>query len=109
MIRHIGAGCVLLGASLLSACGGGGGDDDDGTVFYKVDQATCPAGTATYNFTIDNAIVGIETLAAGATSKGYAASAGNHFIGASKAGFAWPALSYQVPAGGSFTLTLVCT
>ena len=108
MVHRIGAGLALLACSILSACGGGGGSSDDGTVFYVVDQATCPAGTATYNFTIDNSIVGIETLAAGATSKGYSVSAGSHFIGASKPGFAWPAAFYTVPAGGSFNLTLKC-
>jgi hypothetical protein len=100
--------CIAVSA-LMSACGGGG--DDDGTVYFKIDSATCRGTSASLRLFINGTLVGTETISVGGTSKGYSTHAGSNVLSAQEArdgGFTWRPTTYDVPGGGSFTMVLTC-
>jgi hypothetical protein len=106
---------VMLCAPLLACSGGGGGSGPTapttGVVYFRLDAATCGSvGTLTFNYYIDGSLVGSGNLSAGLTSPGFTVSAGAHATGAKVANttFAW-SINATVPAGGSWTSTLLCT
>lgn len=101
---------LLAWGALLGACGGGGGSDS-GTVYFKIDAATCRGTSTILDLFIDGSQVGTETITVGGTSKGYSTHSGPNFLSAKEAksgGFVWPSAKYDIPGGGSFTLLLTC-
>ena len=105
------ASVLLIAAILLAACGGGGDDPPaTGSVYFRIDAATCPAQAARISFFIDGTNVGTETLAAGTLSRPYTTSGGSHVLSARLLDFpiTWNPSTHSVPAGGAFTLVLTC-
>ena len=101
---------TLAAATLLTACGGGG-DDDNGTVYFKIDSATCRGTSTSLRLFINGTLVGTETVAVGGTSSGYSTHAGSNVLSAQEArdgGFAWSPTTFTVPGGGAFTMILTC-
>lgn len=95
-------------AAALSGCGGGG-DDENGTVYFKIDAATCRGTSANMVFYMNGSQVGTQTLSVGGTSKGFDSPAGSVVLAAREVnGLVWRPGTYDVPAGGSFTLLLTC-
>ena len=105
-------GSVLASLSLLSACGAGGGvSDDSGTVYFKIDSATCRGTSTSLELYINGSLVGTATVAVGETSSGYTTHAGSSVLSAQEnrtGGFVGSPTTYNVPAGGSFTMILTC-
>ena len=96
-------------AILVSSCGGGD-DDNTGTVYFKIDAATCPSAAVSVALFINGTRVGTETLSAGSTSSGYSTAAGSAVLSASLVGitYSWSPSTHNIPKGGSFTLVLTC-
>ena len=105
-------GSALASLTLLSACGGGGGGgDDSGTVYFKIDSATCRGTSTSLKLYVDGSLVGTETVPVGGTSSGYTTHSGSNVLSAQESktgGFVWSPTTYNVPAGGSFTMILTC-
>lgn len=94
---------------LMIACGGGDDAPTTGTVYFKIDAATCRGTSANLKFFINGSQVGTEVVAVGSTSKGYETGAGSVVLSAQEVGgFTWSPATHTVPAGGSFTLVLTC-
>jgi len=110
---------TAIGFALVGAMACGGSTDPapvklTGTLFFTIDQATCLGTHSTY-FEIDSTEVGPETLAPGATSKGYVATAEVHATKArimnyfgTQAALWTTNLRLKVPANGTATSRVVC-
>lgn len=101
---------ILVAASVMLGCGGGGDDaPTTGSVYFKIDAATCRGTSANMNLFINGTQAGNEVIAVGGTSKAYVVSAGSAVLSAQEVGgFTWVPTTHTVPAGGSFTLVLTC-
>lgn len=108
-MKHLLAGLAL---ALVIGCGSDGGNaPTTGTIIFKVDASSC-TGTAALDLFIDGSLVGTETLSAGASSKAYPATAGQHVVSARVANInsrVWPPITVTVPSGNSYTQLLLCT
>lgn len=116
-------GRVMRGAAiwitLITAMACGGTTDPPavkpmGTLFFTIDQTTCLGRHSTY-FEIDSTEVGPETLAPGATSKGYVVTAEVHATKArimnyfgTQAALWTTNVRITVPANGTATSRVVC-
>jgi hypothetical protein len=103
---------LLSWTAVLGGCGGGGGSDDDsGTVYFKIDSATCRGKSTSLMLYVNGSLVGTETVAVGGTSSGYATHSGSNVMSAQEnrtGGLVWNPGTYDVPGGGSFTMILTC-
>lgn len=104
---------VMLLTLLLFATGCGGDDPSgpsQGTLTFTLDPTTCVGQSGNIRLFIDSQDQGVYAFSAG-TSKSFTVTAGSHTAGAiedASEGVNFGSTTVQVPAGGTYTLTLQC-
>lgn len=110
-MRKLYAGVAL---AFLAACGGSDGPTTPvapttGTAKYVRDANTCTGNALAFEFFLDGAQLGGQTLSPG-QSASFTVAAGGHVFSAkvSNTVATFAAVNGTVQAGGTFTYTMVC-
>jgi hypothetical protein len=102
---------LLLLALFAFGCGSDGpSGPQNGTLTFVLDPTSCAGQSGNLRLFIDSQDQGVYAFTAGAT-KSFSVSAGTHVAGAiedAPSGVNFGSREVQVPAGGTYTLTLQC-